>query len=196
MAAEDAHERAEARRAEAERADRADKSHEQSLAAYRAAAEQRGEVVSALALASGEVAGRSLAEVFADALDASAHEDARTAARERRESGEVVFIDEPVIHGASRSAWPESERELDRMLRRAADLHTDLVMTQQREASRRGRGAEHIEAHRAAAERGHERDARRSQPTSVLTARSGPVPPDYREITRVCTPDGNMAWPS
>ncbi len=133
MAAEDGHERAEARRAEAKRADQAEAAREQSLAAYRAAAEQRGEVVSALAIASGEVTGRDLADVLGGAAVAGDRADARETARRRRESGEVVFIDEPVIHGASRSdGWPSSSYEADSMLRRARGLHSDLVRTMAR----------------------------------------------------------------
>ncbi len=131
MAPEDAHERAEARRAKLERADQADQARERSLAAYRAAAEQRGEVVSAMALASGEVTGRDLGDVFADATAAADREDARQRARDRRESGEVVFIDEPVIRDAGRSE-PLWTYEMDRELRRAHDLHGDLVQVMAR----------------------------------------------------------------
>jgi hypothetical protein len=148
MAVEDQAERREARRAEAERQDRQESAHERAVGAYRAAAEQRGEVVSALQLAAGQGIGRSVEDVFADAVAAAEREDARAAARQRHEDGGAVLIDaEPRIR-ASRSAWPESEYELDRMLREASELHRSLVMTQSRLASRQGRGAEHIEAMR------------------------------------------------
>jgi hypothetical protein len=144
-AVEDAHERAEARRAKAERQDRDAERHERALASYRAAAEARGEVVSAMEVARGEVGGRELGDIFADAAAAGDREDARQASRDRRE--DVVFIDrEPVIHGASRSAWPESEYELGRMLREAGELHRDRIAYEARQASRGGRAAEHLEA--------------------------------------------------
>jgi hypothetical protein len=124
LAAADAAERREARHAEAARADAADAAREKSLAAYKAAAELRGEVVSAVALASGEVAGRTVADVFADARAAGDRDDARAAARDRRD--ELVYVDEPVIH-AGRSAPLVAEYALDRQLRRADELHRDLV---------------------------------------------------------------------
>jgi len=150
MAAEDAHERAEARRAEIERQDREDKAHERALGAYRAAAEARGEFISAVQLAAGDGISRSIEDVFADARLASEREDGRAAARQRHQDGDVVFIDhEPRIQGASRSAWPESEYELDRMLRQADELHRDRIAYEARQASRSGHAAEHIEAQRA-----------------------------------------------
>jgi hypothetical protein len=171
QAAEDAAARREEREAERAREARREQLADGALSLYRSQAESRGEAVSAMAIARGEVGGRDVLAILADATAAADREDARQRARDRRE--DVVFLDsEPVIHGASRSAWPESEWELDRQLRRAADLHTDLVQTRTRLASRQGRAAEHIEAHRAAAERAHERDLRRDQPTAVLTAHS------------------------
>ncbi len=134
VADDDAHERAQARRDEAERADQADACRENALAAYKTAAEARGEVVSAVQLATGEGIGRTTADIFGDAIAAADREDARTAARQRHEDGEVVFIDrEPVLHGASRSdGWPSSSYEADSMLRRARGLHSDLVRTMAR----------------------------------------------------------------
>jgi hypothetical protein len=131
--AEERAEEREARRAEAEREVQREQRHESAMAAYAAAAGERGEVVSALAIARGEVAGRTVGDVFADALAAADREDARSASRQRREDGDVVFIDsEPRIHGVSRSAWPASEWELDRTLRQASELHRDLVAVRAR----------------------------------------------------------------
>lgn len=129
IADEDARERAAGKREEAVRADVADQAHDRALSAYRAAAEARGEVVSAVALATGADMGRTVGDVFADALAAAEREDGRAAARQRHEDGDTAFIGgEPVIHGASRSdGWPESPWELDRMLRDAGQLHSDLV---------------------------------------------------------------------
>jgi hypothetical protein len=180
MAAEDAAERREAKRVEAEREMVRDAAHDRALALYRSQAEERGEVVSALAIARG-VGGRSLADVLGDAQAAADREDARQAARDRRE--DVYYIDqEPVIQGASRSAGPGSEYELDRQLNQASDLHRDLIAIQARAASRSGRFREHAAAVR-------------SQATAVVTSRSSPAS-SYREIVRVCTDHGNVAWPS
>jgi hypothetical protein len=123
---EAAQQRADAARAEKARDARNEAAHEQALQAYRQAAEARGEYVSALELAAGEVTGRTVADVFASALEAAEHEDARAAARERRErQGEVpVLVGEPSI---GRSGWPASEYEFDRQLQRASDLHRDFV---------------------------------------------------------------------
>jgi hypothetical protein len=130
QAAEEAAERREARRAEAARAERAEAAREKSLSAFRAAAELRGEVVSALALAAGEVAGRTLGDIFADARRAGDREDALAASRDRRE--ELVYVDEPVIAGASRSEPLVSEYALGREIRRAAGLHSDLMAVRAR----------------------------------------------------------------
>jgi hypothetical protein len=159
LAVEEQAERREARNAEQEQAERAEQSHDKALNAYRAAADARGEVVSAMALATGQGIGRSIGDVFADARLAAEREDGRAAAKQRREDGEVVFIDrEPVLHGASRSAWPESEYELGRMVRQAEDDRSWMAGYQMRRASRQGRAAEHIEAQRAAAAQAHGRD--------------------------------------
>jgi hypothetical protein len=123
---EAAQQRAEAKRAELERADHADRAHDKALAAYREAAEARGEYVSAVDVAAGRVPGRTVADVFRGALEAGEREDARAAVRDRRAAqGEV-----PLMFGEAsigRSGWPQSEYELDRQLRRASDLHRDLV---------------------------------------------------------------------
>jgi hypothetical protein len=170
LIAEAAQEAAAARRAERARDDRADQANDRALAAYRDAAEQR-EYVSAVALATGQQeAGRTLQEVFAGALEASNREDARAAVREARErQGDVpLFVGEGSI---GRSGWPASEYELDRQLRRASDLHRDLVAYQ----------------------------ARRNYPAAAEAARAksavtrSAYPSD--DITRVCDADG-MGQPS
>jgi hypothetical protein len=179
QAIEDQAERREARRAEAARQERADGMAESGLAAYKAAAEGRGETVGAMAMATGEVPGRGLEDIFGAAVAAADREDARSAARESREDKHFVDSD-VVLHGASRSdGWPGSSYELSRMIDQAQDLRRWMTMYEARLASRQGRGAEHIEALRAKAERGH-------------ASRSGQGA--YTEITRVCTPDGNVAW--
>jgi hypothetical protein len=110
------------RELEARRADL----HEKNLHAYRQAAEARGEYVSALELATGQVTGRTMADVFRDAREAGDREDARAAVRARKEAqGEVpVLVGEGSI---GRSGWPGSEYELNSQLERASDLHRDLV---------------------------------------------------------------------
>jgi hypothetical protein len=160
-----------ARRAERERESRHERAEELARAAYREAAEARGEYVSALALASGEVAGRTVAEVLAGALAAAGHEDARSAAREARAAqGEVpVVFGEPVI---GRSGWPASEYECARQLERASDLHRDLVVYR---ARRNYPAAEEAaRAKSAYAQRGS---------VQALGSVTG-------DITRVVTPDG------
>jgi hypothetical protein len=173
MAVEDAHERAEAKRAQAEQEDRAEAAHDAALALYRRQAEARGEVVSALALATGEDVGRSAADVLTEAAAAADRQDAIQRARERREDGNWCYLDapEPRIQGAASRAgwWPESEWEVDRLIRQAEDARSWMAGYQMRLASRQGRASEHIEAKRAQAE------AARDQPTSHLTASSGYV---------------------
>lgn len=111
------------RAAERARDDARAAAEDRAVAAYRAAAESRGDVVSALALAQGRDIGRSLGDVLADARAAAENEDARADARDRRQ--EWMGAAEPSI---GRSSWPSSEYELDRQIQRASDLHRDLVM--------------------------------------------------------------------
>lgn len=121
-------ERAEAARAEKTQAERRAQLEDQALSAYRASAEGRGEVVSAMALATGQ-AGRTLADILQGAENAADHEAGRQAAQERKSRTDWDYLDarEPVLAGRS-SAWPSSEYELDRTISRAEDLHRDLVM--------------------------------------------------------------------
>jgi hypothetical protein len=108
IAREDAAEARESRRAEAERETRVDEYRQRALAMYRDQAEARGEVVDALALARGEVPGRSVQDVLAAAVAASARDDARESARLHRDGhGDPepvhVFVGEPRIGTAARS---------------------------------------------------------------------------------------------
>jgi hypothetical protein len=122
-AAQEAEERAEARearRAEAARAEAAEAAADKGLGAYKAAAEMRGETVSAMALASGEEIGRSLEDVFADAIAAADHEDARQGARAKREAG----IEPEHVEVGRSDGWPY---ELDRQLAQAEENHRELV---------------------------------------------------------------------
>lgn len=67
---------------------------------YRAAAEQRGEVVDALDLASGHVRGRPLADILAGAAAMADRQDAAEAWRRERGEAEPlhVFVGDPVLH--------------------------------------------------------------------------------------------------
>jgi hypothetical protein len=73
------------------------------MAMAREQAEARGEVISAMALATGQVPGRTVADIFRSALAASEREDAIAAARASREGAQPVHIDyfaDPVLHTA------------------------------------------------------------------------------------------------
>jgi hypothetical protein len=95
IAAEDREERRQAREAERSRAERAEERHNRALAVYQAQAAERGEQVSALDLISGQ-AGRTVADVFADAKAMAEATDAREAARVRRAEGSAGYIPYPV----------------------------------------------------------------------------------------------------
>ena len=127
QAAEDARERQEARRAEAERADRAEQAHDAALSQYAAQAESRGEVISAIQLATGQGLGRTTADILADAQGAADREDARQASRDQREDVHYIGANEPTLHASRSDGWPGSSYEAARLLRRARDLHADLV---------------------------------------------------------------------
>lgn len=93
------------RAAAADRERLAEERHNRAMAAYRDSAEARGEVVDVIALAAGEVRGRSVHDVLAEALAASARDDARDARRVHRDGHgepERLHVDfgEPVIHQA------------------------------------------------------------------------------------------------
>jgi len=119
MAVEDAAEAKQARQEKQEREVRREQLHDSALQAYRAAAEARGEVVSAVALATGQAGGRSLADIFDSVIAAADQEDARQGAQERSGRDDWGYV--------GRSAWPGSEYELDRTINRAQELHRDLV---------------------------------------------------------------------
>jgi hypothetical protein len=105
VAAADAREAAEAKRADAEREERAEAWRNTNLALYREAAEARGEEVTALELVGGG-GGREINAVFADAIASSNRQDAAEAARAGREGAEPlthVNFGEPVVHTAARS---------------------------------------------------------------------------------------------
>lgn len=111
-ALDDAREAREAREAEAERERRAEERHNRAVADYMADCQARGEQVDALALASGRLPGRTVADVLASARAAGDLDDRRTELRLHREGyGEPqklhIEFGEPVIHGApaARSGW-------------------------------------------------------------------------------------------
>ena len=93
------------------------------MALYAEQAEQRGEHVSAFALATGQVPGRSAAEVLAAAAAAADIEDARAEARARRaEDGPLNFcFDSPP---AVRAESPESRAVLN-TVRHYAEAHPE-----------------------------------------------------------------------
>jgi hypothetical protein len=103
MAQEDAHERVQADAEARGRHDRAEAWRDRNRALAAAAAEARGEIVSAMALAMGQVPGRTVQDIFRSALAASEREDAIAAARASREGTQPVhieFIGDPIIHHA------------------------------------------------------------------------------------------------
>jgi hypothetical protein len=78
---DDAREAIEARRAEAECERRTEERHSAAMALYREQAEARGEVLDVMAMARGEVRGRSLEDILAAAVAASGVEDRRAEMR-------------------------------------------------------------------------------------------------------------------
>jgi hypothetical protein len=74
---DDAREALEARRAEDERERRAEERHSAAMALYAQQAEARGEVLDVMAMARGEVRGRSVQDILAAAVAASEVEDRR-----------------------------------------------------------------------------------------------------------------------
>lgn len=162
----------EARRADRERQDRADKLAESALVAYRNAAEVRGEYVSALDLATGNVPGRTVADIFAGARAAAEREDAIAAARQRRQdgSGEWIGAAEPRI-GRS-DGWPQSAYLADRMITQASDLHRARIAYETRHGYRSAAGE--------MAERAAQRQAEQAE-SARYRAQQGYT---YGEITR------------
>jgi hypothetical protein len=169
MAVEDARERAEAKRADAEREARREQKHETALALYRQQCDDRGEYVSALALARGEVTGRTLGDIMADAQASADRDNARAAARDRyKDGGDWCYIGsgEPVIREPVSRSEIVNEYELSRAIAQLEDGRTWMAGYMMRLASRCGQAAEHIEA---------VREARGSSPTSTLTSRQAPT---------------------
>jgi hypothetical protein len=126
---EEAHERVLAAAEEQARADRAEEWHQRNLSLARDWAEARGDVVSALQLARGEVRGRSIQDIFAGAIEASARQDAVDSARLHRDGhGEPerlhVEVGEPQLHyavtPAKRAVLNRSRRWREYQERRAA----------------------------------------------------------------------------
>jgi hypothetical protein len=144
MRSEAAREYREARDAELEREQRAEAKRSAAMALYAEQAEQRGEHVSAFQLATGQVPGRSAAEILAAAAVLANREDAREAWRERRESGERLnfCFDSPP---ATRAESPESRAVLN-TVRHYAEAHPEAdvldraaIAAEARKAQRRDR---------------------------------------------------------
>jgi hypothetical protein len=92
MRSEARRELAEAKADEAAREQRAESRRSADLALYAQQAEERGEAVSAHALATGQVAGRTVTAILAMAEAMADIDDRRAAAQERRENGERLNI--------------------------------------------------------------------------------------------------------
>jgi len=106
--AEDRAERRQQRETERLRAVRAEESHNKALLAYQQAAAERGEDVSVADVLAGN-AGRSIADVFADALAMADAQDARARAREQHVAGAREVLPYPVSPPA-RALGEEPER--------------------------------------------------------------------------------------
>jgi hypothetical protein len=101
-AQDDAREAIEAKHAEAEREVLAEERHSRAMAAYCQQAELRGEVVTAMQLATGQVPGRPISAILEAARQAGDRDDVVTAARLHQQGhGEPervhVEVAEPVI---------------------------------------------------------------------------------------------------
>jgi hypothetical protein len=88
MRSEARRELAQAKQDAAEREQRAEAKRSAAMALYAQQAEERGEAVSAFALATGQVAGRTVTDILAGAAAMADIDDARAAARERRQASE------------------------------------------------------------------------------------------------------------
>jgi hypothetical protein len=125
LQADEIREAREARDAEREREQQAEARRSADLAMFKDQAEARGEHVSALALATGQVAGRTVAEIVTEAAARADIEDARAEARQRRADGErlnLCFPEVPVARSQPRSA---EGREIASLLRHYSELHAD-----------------------------------------------------------------------
>jgi hypothetical protein len=120
---DDAAEVREARRAEAERERLAEERHQRALSLAVEQAAQRGEEISAMALATGQVRGRSVEDVLAAASAAADRNDVIAAARLHREGHgdpeplHVEFGEPVILHARS-----ETGRKIFNRARRFADL--------------------------------------------------------------------------
>jgi hypothetical protein len=124
LQAEEVREYREAKEAEAERERLAEAHRSANLAMFRDQAEARGEHVSAMALATGQVTGRSIGDIFAEASAAADIADAREAARQRREDGERLNLCFGETSRAKAAETPEG-REILNTVRRYKALYQD-----------------------------------------------------------------------
>jgi len=129
MAQSDAKEAVAAREAEAEQEAHREALHQRALSLYAQQAEARGELLSAVALATGQVPGRTIGDILAAAVASADREDMVTEARLRREGhgdpeplhvevGEPLILASPVKRSiANRSrrwqAWRERVAEAE-----------------------------------------------------------------------------------
>jgi len=145
--AEEIREHREAKEAEAERERLAEAHRSSNLAMFKDMAEARGQHISAMELATGQVAGRTLGDIFAEASAMADMADAREAARERRDSGERLNL---CFGEASRAKAAETRegREILNTVRHYQALHQDSdvidrarIASAARAAQRRNRPA-------------------------------------------------------
>jgi hypothetical protein len=121
---QEAAEAAETRRAGQAQADRREQLHQRALVLYREQAEARGESVDVLGLAGG-FGGRTFAELRDAARAGAEQQDARDAARARRETDNplpIGYIDEPtiVMTPVKRSMMQRSRRFRDWQAKKTA----------------------------------------------------------------------------
>jgi hypothetical protein len=154
MARDDAAETRQARLDEAEREQLAEERHARAVTLAVQQAEARGEVLDTMALARGEVRGRSIPEILAAAAAAGAAADRGDEMRAWRDGhGQPeplhVFVGEPVLAAspikrtiASRSRrwqdWQE-KRKVAEAARRAVEADRDLGLPGGAVVVRRGR---------------------------------------------------------
>jgi hypothetical protein len=136
----------EARDAEREREQRAEIKRSAALAMYKDQAEARGEHVSALALATGQVTGRSTAEIFAAATAMADMDDAREAARQRRADSERLNLCFPGMPVSRSEPKTPEDREVANILRHYQEIHGDtgvidraIIASEARKALQRDR---------------------------------------------------------
>ena len=146
MLQDDAREALAARQAEQEREQRAEERHSRAMTLYREQAEARGEEFSALALATGQVRGRSVQDILAAASAAADRDDMITEARLHREGhGDPeplhVFVDEPVLAGRSVTPTGRAIATRARRFRAVLDARRQLAAAERAaEASKHDHG--------------------------------------------------------